>query len=45
MHTKKKNRRIVFKIYQGLQKQNGNNTGYIKAKWEKELNIEIAEED
>lgn len=41
----KKNRKIISKIYQGLQKQNGNNTGYIKAKWEKELNIEISEED
>ena len=29
------------KICQGLQEQNGNNTGYIKAKWEKELNRNI----
>ncbi len=27
------------------QQQNGNSTGYIKTKWEKELNIEISEED
>lgn len=32
-------------MYQGLQNQNGINTGYIKAKWEKELNIEISEND
>jgi len=38
------NRKIISKIYQGLQKQHGTNTGYIKAKWEKELNTEISEE-
>ena len=36
---KKKSNTTISKIYQGLQKQNGENTGYVKAKWEKELNI------
>lgn len=42
---KKKNKKIISKIYQVLRKQNGNNAGYMKAKWEKELNIEISQED
>ena len=30
---KKKGNTIISKMYQGLQKQNGGNTGYVKAKW------------
>ncbi len=41
----KKNKKIICRIYQGLQKQNGNSTGSIKTKWEEELNIEISQED
>lgn len=39
------NRKIISKICHGLQKQNKTNTGYIKAKWERELNIEISDKD
>lgn len=35
---KKKKGKIISRIYQRLQKWKRNNTGYDRAKWEKELN-------
>uniref|UniRef100_A0A8C9X7I8 Reverse transcriptase domain-containing protein n=1 Tax=Sander lucioperca TaxID=283035 RepID=A0A8C9X7I8_SANLU len=37
--------KTVSKLYKALQKQNGNNTLYIKSKWEKELCMEVSEGD
>lgn len=37
---KKKKGKIISRIYNSLQKWKRNNTGYDRAKWEKELNTE-----
>ena len=37
--------RVISALYQALGVSGGNSTIYIKEKWEKELGIEITEED
>ena len=38
-------KKLISRLYQGFQRQKETKTGYIRSKWEKELNIEISEED
>lgn len=38
---KNKNDKIISKIYQSLWSLKGNDTGHIKTKWDKGLNIQI----
>ena len=42
---KEGSKKVISKLYQGLQKQKGDNTEYIRLKWEKEFEIEISQED
>lgn len=42
---KEVNKKIISKLYQSFQIQKGNNTEYVKSKWEKELNLEVSRED
>ena len=37
--------REISALYQGLLKSRGNSTMYVKEKWERELGIEITEEE
>lgn len=37
--------KIVTKLYKGLQKRNGQNSFYIKSKWELEMSIRLAEHE
>ena len=39
------NIRIISAMYRGLNTNNKHSTKYIKTKWEKELNVQISDED